>query len=218
MKVKPYGIREYIRVIVSPFRLIHFNRKWRKINQHNDTFAVIRFPINKVDVGIGTYGPLNIISFNKKDEHLSIGNYCSISYNVVFLLGGEHNYKFFSTYPFLQRVYCCSESLSKGNIIVEDDVWIGYGSIILSGVRLGKGCIVGAGSVVAKDVTPYSIYVNGKVIRYRFSEKVIEKLKAIDFSLITPSVFDRLKIYCQYEINEENVEEIVTFFNNLKNE
>lgn len=62
-------------------------------------------------------------------------------------------------------------------IIIEDDVWIGYGTIIVSGVKIGRGSIIAAGSVVTKDVIPYSI-VGGnpaKFIKYRFSEvEIIE--------------------------------------------
>lgn len=54
--------------------------------------------------------------------------------------------------------------------IIEDDVWIGYGAIIMSGVTIGKGSIIAAGSVVTKDVTPYSIYagIPAKKIKERF--------------------------------------------------
>jgi chloramphenicol O-acetyltransferase type B len=63
------------------------------------------------------------------------------------------------------------------NVIIEDDVWVGYGAIILSGVRIGKGSIVAAGSVVTKNVQPYSI-VGGnpaKFIKHRFTcEEIIQ--------------------------------------------
>jgi chloramphenicol O-acetyltransferase type B len=68
--------------------------------------------------------------------------------------------------------------LGKGvnsKVIIEDDVWIGYGAIIMSGVKIRRGSIIAAGSVVTKDVEPYSI-VGGnpaKLIKYRFSKEEI---------------------------------------------
>ena len=63
-----------------------------------------------------------------------------------------------------------TEAFGKGDIIVEDDVWIGYGAVIMSGVTIKQGAVIAAGSVVVKDVPAYSI-VGGapaKIIKYRF--------------------------------------------------
>lgn len=67
----------------------------------------------------------------------------------------------------------------QGAVIIEDEVWIGYGALILSGVTIGKGSIIAAGSVVTRDVPPYAI-VGGnpaKIIRYRLPREVIELVK-----------------------------------------
>ena len=117
---------------------------------------------------------------------MSIGHYCSIAPNVVFLLNSEHHTDYVSTYPFkVKRLKFSFESFSKGDIIVGDDVWIGFGSIILSGVRIGRGAVIAAGSVVTKDVPNYSIVAGNpaKVIKYRFDEKTMELMDKIDFSL-----------------------------------
>jgi len=68
----------------------------------------------------------------------------------------------------------------KGEIIIEDDVWIGFGAIILSGVRIGRGSIIAAGAVVLKDVPPYTIFtpVQNHVLRRRFSPEQIEQHEA----------------------------------------
>lgn len=91
----------------------------------------------------------------------------------------------FSTFPFKVKFLNYKfEALTKGPIIVKDDVWIGFGSLVLSGVTIGQGAVIAAGSVVTKDVPPYAI-VGGNpahVIRYRFSNEKIESLKQIDFS------------------------------------
>ena len=70
---------------------------------------------------------------------------------------------------------------SKGDITVENDVWIGHGSKILSGVSIGDGAIIGANSLVTRDIPPYAIAAGSpaRVIKYRFDEQTIEKLLEI---------------------------------------
>lgn len=199
--------------ILQDFNKIIYRRKWRKLNKHNYTIAKNKYNFNNVYVGNGTYGDLNIYSFSKFNEHLSIGNYCSIAPNVSFLLSGEHNYKLFSTYPFSFRNTGIDESISKGDIKIDDDVWIGFGAIILSGVHIGKGAVVGAGSIVAKDIPPYAIYVGNKVIKYRFSPDIIEKLDKIDYSKIG---IEDISQDLLYELNSENIDEFIKKINEIE--
>lgn len=70
------------------------------------------------------------------------------------------------------------------NIVVEDDVWIGYDALILPGVTIGRGSIIGARSVVTKDIPPYSVYAGTRIVKSRFSDKIIEKLMRIDYSKV----------------------------------
>ena len=75
-----------------------------------------------------------------------------------------------STYPFRVKILrsCTSEAFSKGDIVIGDDVWIGYGAIIMSGVHVGQGAIIAAGSVVTKDIPDNAIAVGvpAKVVKY----------------------------------------------------
>ena len=91
-----------LRVII---KMLKIQMQWRDTNRHNFTSVANSisdtvFPIEKVKVGRGTYGPLCVISYGSIDEHLEIGNFCSIASGVKFLLGGEHNLNKFSTFPF----------------------------------------------------------------------------------------------------------------------
>ena len=161
-----------------------YKKQWQQANSHNLVVPVNQPPIDKIHIGKQTYGPLDVM-FSNKENHLYIGNYCSLAANVKFLPSGDHPTNRISTYPF--RTHCISgelEALSKGDIVVDDDVWIGYGSIILSGVHIGQGAVVAAGAVVNKDVPPYAIVggVPAKVIRYRFSPELIEQLLKLDYS------------------------------------
>ena len=83
---------------------------WRDYNRHNYTRIVSDdkksgFPIEKVKVGKFTYGPLNVKSYGSNDEFLEIGDFCSIADGVKFILGGEHKFNTFSTYPFRRYLF-----------------------------------------------------------------------------------------------------------------
>lgn len=180
--------------------------KWRKVNFNNNTIIVRNCDINRISVGDYSYGALDVESFGAKDSFLKIGRFCSIAGEVRFLIDGEHEYKSFSTFPFKVNFYNQkSEAGSKGPIIVEDDVWIGERSLILSGVRIGQGAIIGAGSIVTKDVPPYSIYINNGVLRYRFDDDCVQKLLKVDFSRLTSSIIKSEEFikFSSMEVNKD---------------
>ena len=164
-----------------------FKRKWRKLNPHNFTNAEDLFDSTCVDVGDYTYGGLRVLTYNKINK-LKIGRFCSIAQEVMFILSADHYTNHISSYPY--KVFIMKEEqegVSKGDINVDDDVWIGFRSIILSGVHIGQGAIIAAGSVVTKDVPPYAIVggVPAKVIKYRFSQQMITELLKSDYSKLT---------------------------------
>lgn len=182
--------------IKDEIKLKRFRRKWRKINSHNYTYVANIFPIEKVSVGDFTYGCLNVRTFGSINENLKIGNCVSIAEDVLFCLGGEHPYDKLSTFPFEKILLNKDEATSKGPIVVEDDVWIGLRSTILSGVKIGKGAVIAAGSVIYKDVPPYAIVTSNGVIKYRFSEEIRDKLCLIDYSkLKAEDVINNLQIF-----------------------
>ncbi|MDO4179587.1 MAG: CatB-related O-acetyltransferase [Phascolarctobacterium sp.] len=161
---------------------------WRLANPHNYTECDLPQSTKFITVGNYTYGKLHVL-VSKPGPQLKIGHFVSIAQDVAFVLGHEHNYKCITTYPF--KVMClqseAAEDLSKGDIIVDDDVWIGHRAMIMSGVHIGQGAVVAAGSVVTKDVPPYAI-VSGmpaKVIKYRFDEDMIAGLLQVDYSQLT---------------------------------
>jgi len=138
-------------------KLYFLKRRWKCKNQNNKTTINTIVPIELISVGRNSYGAINVQSWNKNTK-LLIGSYCSIAQNVVFMLDVEHYTDHISTYPFkVQSLNANAEAYSHGNIIVEDDVWIGYGVTVLSGVNIGQGAVVAAGAVVTKDVPPYAI-------------------------------------------------------------
>jgi len=99
-----------------------------------------------------------------------IGNKVMIASSIAFLNRDEHNY------DILGKAMWDSGKAQRSKIIIEDDVWIGHGAILLAPLRIGRGAIVAAGSVVVKDVPPYAIVAGNpaKTIKMRFDPEQIE--------------------------------------------
>ena len=123
-------------------------------------------------------------------DKLKIGKFCSIACGTKFLFNSaNHALDSLSTYPFplffeewnLEREKVTDAWDNRGDIVIGNDVWIGYEAVILSGVTIGDGAIIGTRAVVTKDVPPYTIVggVPAKPIRKRFDEKVIKELLKI---------------------------------------
>ncbi len=133
--------------------------------------------IENCEIGDYTYGTPRILHYDERTP-LVIGRFCSIATDVSILKGGEHRPDYGSTYPFphfFQRRQPPPKR-SKGPIIIGSDVWLGFGCTILSGVTIGHGAVVGAGSMVSKDIDPYAIVAGNpaRVIRHRFDPVTVE--------------------------------------------
>ena len=205
-----------LNIIKEKLKYRKFQKEFRSRNEHN--FAEVGFycDSSKIEVGKKTYGIINLIDSSPLNNKLIIGSYCSIGPDVRFLLGGEHNLDTISTYPFKVNVLGESkESKSKGNIILHDDVWIGTNAIVCSGVEVGQGAVIAAGSVVSKNVPPYAI-VGGnpaKIIRYRFDEPIIKRLISIDIVKLLDK-FSKEDCELFYStLNEENLDKILKNYN-----
>jgi acetyltransferase-like isoleucine patch superfamily enzyme len=126
----------------------------------------------KYDVGEWTFGSPTIVECEGEQGKLKIGKFCSIADGVKILLGGEHNYRLVSTYPFdnlLIRFHDLGPTVkTKGDVTIGNDVWIGYGAIILSGVKIGDGAVIGAGSVVARSVPAYAVVAGNPALAVGF--------------------------------------------------
>lgn len=213
LRITKAVIRGCLSGIKHGMKLSLHRAKWKADNRHNRTIAANLFPRDKVSVGKGTYGHLHIHSYGAEEERLTIGHYCSIAGDVNFILSGEHNYKRVSTYPFA-AYYGKTETdaFAKGPIVVEDDVWIGFGATVLSGVRIGRGAVIGAGSVITKDVPPYAV-VSGynHVMKYRFPQEIIDRLMKIDYEKIDPEAV-RKSTACYEAVTLENVDALTPSF------
>lgn len=140
----------------------------------------------KKNIGEYTYGNPLILDWGE-GANLYIGKFYSIADNVVIFLGGEHRTEWITTYPFSAQVFNLEwpeanqikgHPKTKGDVVIGNDVWIGYKTTILSGIKIGDGAVVGTQSVVTKNVDPYTIVAGNpaKLIRKRFDDKIIKKL------------------------------------------
>jgi hypothetical protein len=134
--------------------------------------------------GVGTYGVPTVWTFPYEDAKLIVGKYSAVA--GTHLLGGQHAVRHVASYPL--RIHLGMEGAGKdgnpakrGDIVIGSDVWVAFGSYVLSGVTIGDGAVVAAGSVISKDVPPYAI-VGGnpaELIRYRHTEEQIAALLEI---------------------------------------
>lgn len=125
-------------------------------------------------------------------DRLKIGKFCSIACGAKFLFNAaNHSLHSLSTYPFpiffeewglpADQASISAAWENKGDIVVGNDVWIGYEAVIFAGVTIGDGAIIGTRAVVTKDVPPYTIVggVPAKPIRKRFDEETIAALQSV---------------------------------------
>jgi virginiamycin A acetyltransferase len=143
-------------------------------------------------------------------DKLIIGKFCSIASDVKFIMnGGNHRTDWLTNYPFpvfgQGWEFAMPDSWpNKGDTIIGNDVWIGYGATIMPGIEIGDGAIIASQAVVTRNVSPYSI-VGGnpaQEIRKRFEESLIEELLNIrwwDWDIQT--ITRHLQAICGTDIN-----------------
>ena len=139
----------------------------------------------------GSYFDRNVNIITWSDQYnVKVGKYCSIGRDCNFFLHANHRVDWITTSsqlwgPVTHEIADMHMKMGhptcKGDIIVENDVWIGAKSTIMSGVRIHNGAVVGSCSVVTKDVPPFAIVAGNpaKIVKYRFSEKQIDALQKI---------------------------------------
>ncbi|KIP76456.1 MULTISPECIES: CatB-related O-acetyltransferase [Vibrio] len=120
-----------------------------------------------------------------KVDKLIIGKFCSIASGATFMMAGNqgHRVDWVSTFPFSPEEF--GEDVQSGferagDTVVGNDVWIGSEAMIMPGVKIGDGAVIGARSVVTKDVPPYSIVVgHNHIVRQRFDDECVAMLSEI---------------------------------------
>jgi acetyltransferase-like isoleucine patch superfamily enzyme len=165
------------------------SKVWRYYSEEEKrtdlTLLLLKPADPRIQVGRFTYGKPEFFLWNDS-EKIEIGSFCSIANEVAIFGGGEHRSDWVSTYP-LRMVFGLpgagsdGQPASRGTTKIGSDVWIGFRSTILSGVTIGDGAVVAAGSIVTKDVPPYAVVAGtpAKVVKMRFPPEQVEQLLKI---------------------------------------
>lgn len=130
-------------------------------------------------------------------NEINIGSFTSIASNVI-IQEDFHRFDKITSYFVNQNIFkenSAEDKFSKGAITIEEDVWIGSNSVILSGVTIGRGSIIGAGSIVTKNIPKYSIVAGNpaKIIKSRFPDHVITKLEKSKWWEFEVEIFKKYK-------------------------
>jgi acetyltransferase-like isoleucine patch superfamily enzyme len=156
-----------------------------------------------VTVGRHTYG-YNRDTFPMFTEgaRIVVGCFCSISPEVRIIGGGEHVTSRASNFPLNARLFdeygrTAPDAIDKGPTVIGNDVWIGFGATILSGVSVGDGAVVGARTVVTQPVPPYAIVVGNpaRIVRYRFASETRERMLALRWWDLDDDEIRRLQLW-----------------------
>jgi len=142
-------------------------------------------------VGRHTYGTWDSPSIDVRPGEapaVRIGAFCSFGPDVRLLTGGRHRLDWITTYPIRIKLGL-PDAFNDGHppparpIVIGNDVWVATGATILDGVTVSDGAVIGANSMVTKDVRPYAIVVGnpGREVRRRFSDEEIEQLRDLQW-------------------------------------
>lgn len=158
---------------------------------------------------IGAYsytGPNDMIM------HSQIGKFCSISWGIT-IGPGNHNYNRISSHDFLYNNFYNIKDKNNDDeydrfgdeCIIGNDVWIGANSTILRGVEISDGAVIGANTIVTKDIPPYAIVFGNpaKIVKYRFNETTIDKLLKIKWwNFPINKIKEKYSAFCNKNIDE----------------
>ncbi len=140
---------------------------------------------SRYKIGRWSYGDLRVRGYGGQEGVFELGSFCSVGRSVQIFVGGEHRPDWVTTFPFSivwkKHGHITGTPRTKGDVIIGNDVWIGAEALVMSGVRIGDGAVIGAGSVVTRDVPPYGVVAGNpaRLIKMRFDEKTVGRLLKI---------------------------------------
>lgn len=184
------------------------------------TVSIFRY----AKVKMSKIGAYSYIGNDTDVEYADIGKFCSIADHCRIGMG-SHNLNLLSTSPIFTEAINGTKSqwldhdvnaAEDKMAVLGNDVWVGSHVLINGGITVGHGAVIGAGAVVVKDVPPYAIVggVPAKIIRYRFSPEVIERLLQLEWwSLDTDTLKQNIGFFQKENISIDDVDEFVKIVN-----
>ena len=168
----------------------------------------------QVQITDSVVGDYSYVGRYSRVIHADVGKFCSIAGGVILGMG-THTLDKLSTSPiFTERHNSIGQQwtdIQTNNpykkVTIGNDVWIGTRAMIMGGVTIGDGAVIGAGAIVTKDVPPYAIVagVPARIIRYRFPDNIIDKLKSINWWNYSATILKENVVLFQ----SANIEEVV---------
>ena len=209
-----------INIIKNLFKVFKKQKKYKNYFLKDNLKKEIE--ANLAEVGKWSYGNPSIYRWDWKSKVI-IGNFCSLGPDINFYVGGDHRADWISTSPLpasqFSKTFKKTKSIknfakSKGDIVIGHDVWIGGRSTILSGVTIGTGAIIAAGSLVVNDVEPYTISGGNpnRVIKKRFEDSTIKRILDTEWWLLEDSKIDSISKY----LLSNDTENFFSLINNIK--
>lgn len=201
-------MKSYIKSLFSSKKLkyknISFFALWDDNSVISNKSLIDRFS-RLSNSSVGRYSRVNK---HCKIVNADICNFTGVSMDCQIGTGGHPTYFASTSILFhkenkLTNKWVKPFNFSKGRIMIGNDVWVGMKSLVIDGVKIGDGAIVGAQSVVTKDVPPYAIVAGSpaKIIRYRFTPEIIDRLLEIKWwDLEDDEINEKLDFFHEHEI------------------
>ncbi|GAC1376469.1 MAG: CatB-related O-acetyltransferase [Acidimicrobiales bacterium] len=140
---------------------------WRKLQR-----------AGRITVGRGTYGIPIVKHYTHDETKLTVGNYSALAENAIVMLGGQHAMDQVTTYPLRIGFHMPGAGRDgmpthTSDTVIGNDVWLAQRSFVRSGLTIGDGAVIAAGSVLTKDVPPYAVMGGNpaKILRFRHTEE-----------------------------------------------
>lgn len=144
--------------------------------------------LEHLTMGRCSYVDPAVIAYEGDTAMAHVGAFASIADEVVLIVGGNHRVDWVSTFPFraifgMSGAFQDGHPTTKGDIVIGNDVWIGRGATVLSGVHVANGAVIGAKAVVTQDVRPFAIVVGNpaREVRRRFTDAQVDALERISW-------------------------------------
>jgi len=189
-------------------------RNWLKKNPWVTVGEGVTFPLEtkvlgtRLEIKDGTIinGPMVI----KGSGNVSIGKYGGIAEN-LYIISSNHK----MNYADVGGMFSNNLDLSKGPVYIGNNVWIGDNVTILSGVTIGDGAVIGAGSIVTRDIPSFAVAagVPARIIKYRFSKKIIEQLLDLGWWHWDYKTIFKNKIFFSEALTDQNIIDLIKEIN-----